>query len=93
MNLGILGSNGIVGAGLPIAVGAGFACKSFGKGQVCACFFGDGASNRGTFHESLNMAAEMDLPVIYVLENSFFEKYEKFFFRRKNIYQWRNRWN
>ena len=72
MNLGILGSNGIVGAGLPIAVCAGFACKSFGKGQVCACFFGDGASNRGTFHESLNMAAEMDLPVIYVLENNFY---------------------
>lgn len=72
MELGILGSNGIVGAGLPIAVGAGFACKSFGKGQVCACFFGDGASNRGTFHESLNMTSEMKLPVIYCLENNFY---------------------
>ena len=72
MDLGILGSNGIVGAGLPIAVGAGFACKSYGKGQVCACFFGDGASNRGTFHESLNMASEMKLPIIYVLENNFY---------------------
>lgn len=72
MDLGILGSNGIVGAGLPIAVGAGFACKSFKKGQVCVCFFGDGASNRGTFHESLNMAAEMGLPVIYALENNFY---------------------
>lgn len=72
MDLGILGSNGIVGAGLPIAVGAGFACKSYGKGQVCACFFGDGASNRGTFHESLNMASVLKLPVIYVLENNFY---------------------
>lgn len=72
MELGILGSNGIVGAGLPIAVGAGFACQYYGKGQVCACFFGDGASNRGTFHESLNMASEMKLPVIYVLENNFY---------------------
>lgn len=72
MDLGILGSNGIVGAGLPIAVGAGFACKSFGRKQVCACFFGDGASNRGTFHESLNMTSEMKLPVIYVLENNFY---------------------
>lgn len=72
MELGILGSNGIVGAGLPIAVGAGFACQYYGKGQVCACFFGDGASNRGTFHESLNMASGMKLPVIYVLENNFY---------------------
>ena len=72
MELGILGSNGIVGAGLPIAVGAGYACKTFGKGQVCACFFGDGASNRGTFHESLNLAAAWKLPVIYALENNFY---------------------
>lgn len=72
MDLGILGSNGIVGAGLPIAVGAGFACRYYGKGQVCACFFGDGASNRGTFHESLNMTSEMKLPVVYVLENNFY---------------------
>lgn len=72
MTLGIMGSNGIVGAGLPIAVGAGFAAKSYGKGQVCACFFGDGASNRGTVHESMNMAAEMKLPVLYVLENNFY---------------------
>lgn len=72
MDLGILGSNGIVGAGLPIAVGAGFACKSYGKDQVCACFFGDGASNRGTFHESLNMASVLKLPVVYVLENNFY---------------------
>lgn len=72
LNLGILGSNGIVGAGLPIAVGAGFAGKYVEKGQVCACFFGDGASNRGTFHESLNMASIWNLPVVYVCENNFY---------------------
>lgn len=72
MDLGILGSNGIVGAGLPIAVGAGFACKQFGKKQVCVCFFGDGAANRGTFHESLNLASAWKLPVIYALENNFY---------------------
>jgi pyruvate dehydrogenase E1 component alpha subunit len=72
LNLGILGSNGIVGAGLPIAVGAGYACKVKGKGQVAVCFFGDGASNRGTFHESINMASIWDLPVVYVCENNFY---------------------
>lgn len=72
MDLGILGSNGIVGAGLPIAAGAGYACKAFGKGQVCICFFGDGASNRGTFHESITLATAYNLPVIYVLENNFY---------------------
>jgi len=72
LNLGILGSNGIVGAGLPIAVGAGFASRYVKKGQVCACFFGDGASNRGTFHESLNMASIWNLPVVYVCENNYY---------------------
>lgn len=72
MDLGILGSNGIVGAGLPIAAGAGYACKAFGKGQVCICFFGDGASNRGTFHESITLATAYNLPVVYVLENNFY---------------------
>lgn len=72
MNLGILGSNGVVGAGLPIIVGAGYACKVKGKGQVAVCFFGDGASNRGTFHESINMASIWNLPVVYVCENNFY---------------------
>lgn len=72
MELGILGSNGIVGAGLPLAVGAGFACKQFDKKQVTVCFFGDGAANRGTFHESLNLAAAWKLPVIYALENNLY---------------------
>lgn len=72
MSLGIMGSNGIVGAGLPIAIGAGFAARARGKGQVCVCFFGDGASNRGTFHESLNLTSVWDLPVVYVCENNLF---------------------
>ena len=72
MSHNILGSIGIVGSNLSMAVGAGFACQYKGKGQVVACFFGDGASNRGTFHESLNMASILKLPIIYVLENNLF---------------------
>lgn len=72
LSLGIMGSNGIVGAGLPIAVGVGCAAQLRDKGQVCVCFFGDGASNRGTFHESINMASIWDLPVIYVCENNLY---------------------
>ena len=72
LDLGILGSNGIVGAGLPIAAGAGYACKYREDNTVCVCFFGDGASNRGTFHESLNMASIWKLPVVYICENNFY---------------------
>lgn len=72
MDLGILGSNGIVGAGLPIVVGSGFASKQLKTGAVSVCFFGDGASNRGTFHESLNLASAWKLPVIYALENNYY---------------------
>ncbi len=72
LNLGIMGSNGIVGAGLPIAVGVGVAAKMRGEGQVCICFFGDGAANRGTFHESLNMASIFKLPIIYICENNYY---------------------
>ena len=67
---GILGTNGIVGASLPIATGVGLSCQFNDRGQVCVCFFGDGASNRGTFHESLDLAAVWNLPVIYVCENN-----------------------
>ena len=70
--LGMLGANGIVGGGIPISVGAGFSCKMEGKGRVTICFFGDGASNNGVFHESLNMAAIFKLPVIYVCENNMY---------------------
>ena len=69
-SLGILGANGIVGGGIPMATGAGYSCKYRGTDQVSVCFFGDGASNEGTFHESINMAAAWDLPVIYIIENN-----------------------
>jgi TPP-dependent pyruvate/acetoin dehydrogenase alpha subunit len=67
---GILGANGIVGAGLPIATGSGLASKVKKSGEVTLAFFGDGASNNGTFHESINMAAAWKLPVIYLCENN-----------------------
>jgi pyruvate dehydrogenase E1 component alpha subunit len=70
MALGIIGANGVVGAGIPIATGAGLSAKMRGTDQVSVCFFGDGASNEGTFHESLNLAAIWLLPVVYVCENN-----------------------
>lgn len=69
---GILGANGIVGAGIPIATGAAFASKYKGDGRVAVSFFGDGAANRGTFHEALNMAAAFKLPAVFVCENNLF---------------------
>jgi TPP-dependent pyruvate/acetoin dehydrogenase alpha subunit len=71
-SLGILGANGIVGAGIPIATGAGLSAKLRASGQVVVCFFGDGASNQGTFHEAINLAAAFDLPVVYVCENNLY---------------------
>lgn len=70
IDLGILGANGIVSAGMPIAGGAALSIKMRGTDQVVACFFGDGGSNQGAFHESLNLAAVWKLPVIYVCENN-----------------------
>ncbi len=70
LDLGMLGANGIVGGGVPIAVGAGFADKYKGDGNVSVVFFGDGASNIGAFHEAANMAAALHLPVIFVCENN-----------------------
>ncbi len=67
---GNLGANGIVGGGLPIAVGAALAAKRLGRPDVTLCFFGDGANNEGAFHESLNMAAIWRLPVVFVCENN-----------------------
>jgi len=69
-SIGILGANGIVGAGIPIAGGAGLSIKLRGTAQVVACFFGDGGANQGSFHESLNLAALWKLPVIFVCENN-----------------------
>jgi pyruvate dehydrogenase E1 component alpha subunit len=71
-SVGILGATAVVGSGIPIAVGAGLSCKLRRTDQVVACFFGDGASNNGTFHESLNMAAIWKLPIIFVCENNLY---------------------
>ncbi len=70
LDLGMLGANGIVGGGVPIAVGAGFANKYRDDGRVSVVFFGDGASNIGAFHEAANMAAAVRLPVVFVCENN-----------------------
>ncbi len=68
--IGMLGANGIVAGGFSIVTGAGLAAQLEGKGRVAVCFFGDGASNAGPFHESINIAAAWKLPVIYVCENN-----------------------
>lgn len=70
MTLGHLGANGIVGAGLPIATGSALASKIKGTDEVTMCMFGDSASNQGTFHEAVNMAAAWKLPVVYLCENN-----------------------
>ena len=67
---GNLGANGVVGGGIPIAVGVGLSMKMQKRDQIVLCFFGDGAANLGPFHESLNMAAIWKLPVVYVCENN-----------------------
>jgi len=69
---GNLGATGIVGGNIPVAVGAALAQKLLGTDRVVVCFFGDGASNTGNFHESLNMASIWDLPVIFVAENNMY---------------------
>jgi TPP-dependent pyruvate/acetoin dehydrogenase alpha subunit len=70
--LKMLGANGIVGGGIPISIGAGFGAKMRGEGEVVLCFFGDGASNNGVFHEALNMTAIFKLPVVYICENNLY---------------------
>lgn len=69
---GNLGATGIVGANIPVATGAALACKMRGEDSVVLCFFGDGASNTGSFHESLNMAGVWKLPVVYICENNLY---------------------
>lgn len=69
---GILGANGIVGAGHNIAVGAGLSAKYQGTDKVVVCFFGDASTNQGTFHESLNLASIWKLPVVFVCENNYY---------------------
>jgi acetoin:2,6-dichlorophenolindophenol oxidoreductase subunit alpha len=67
---GMLGANGIVGAGIPLATGAALSAKLKKTGGVAVAFFGDGASNQGAFHESLNLASLWKLPAVYVVENN-----------------------
>jgi TPP-dependent pyruvate/acetoin dehydrogenase alpha subunit len=71
-SIGILGANGIVGGGFPIIIGAGLSVKLRKTDQVGVVFFGDGAANRGTFHEAVNMAAIWKLPVVFVCENNLY---------------------
>jgi TPP-dependent pyruvate/acetoin dehydrogenase alpha subunit len=70
--VGMLGANGIVAGGIPIAVGAGITCQVRGKGAVAVAFFGDGAANEGAFHEAVNLAAVWRLPVVFVCENNLY---------------------
>jgi pyruvate dehydrogenase E1 component alpha subunit len=72
IEIGILGANAIVGAGIPIAGGAALSAKMRGTDQVTICFLGDGATNTGRFHEGVNLAAIWNLPVVYVIENNMY---------------------
>ena len=69
---GMLGANGIVGGGPPLAAGAGLTARVLGTGGVAVCFFGDGAAEQGTTHEGMNLAAIWKLPVVFVCENNQF---------------------
>ena len=71
-SVGMLGANGIVGGGIPHAVGAAWSCQYKENGRIAVAFFGDGASNEGSFHESVNLAAAWDLPVVFVCENNLY---------------------
>ena len=72
LDLGIMGANGIVGGGPPLASGAALACQYLGNDGVAVCFFGDGASNQGTTHEAMNLASCWKLPVVFVNENNMY---------------------
>jgi TPP-dependent pyruvate/acetoin dehydrogenase alpha subunit len=73
--IGMLGANGIVGGGYGIAVGAGLAARKAGKSQVAVCFFGDGAAGKGQFHEAMNLASILRLPVIFLCENNHYAQF------------------
>ncbi len=72
VSLNVLGANGIVGACMHIGTGAAFACKHKHKDRIAVTFLGDASTNRGTFHEALNLAAIWDLPAVYVVENNLY---------------------
>lgn len=75
VSVGAMGSYAIVGAHLPLAAGAAWAAQARRSGQVTTCFFGDGTTNIGAFHEALNLAAVWDLPVVFVCENNLYMEY------------------
>lgn len=72
VKVGFMGGSAIVGGNIPIATGMAFSAKYRRTGQVTLCFFGDGAANQGTFHESLNLAALWNLPVVFICENNMY---------------------
>ena len=75
--LGFLGANGIVGGGIPLATGAALQLRRGGEGRVAVSFFGDGATNEGAFHESLNLASLWKLPCLYVCENNLYGEFTR----------------
>jgi acetoin:2,6-dichlorophenolindophenol oxidoreductase subunit alpha len=77
VDLGFLGANGVVGAGIPLATGAALQLKRQGRAGVAVSFFGDGATNEGSFHESLNMASLWKLPAVYVCENNLYGEFTR----------------
>ncbi len=77
LDLGIIGANGIVAAGLPIGLGVAFASQYQDNKRVTVCFFGDGATNEGAFHEALNMAAILKAPMVFVCENNGYGEWSK----------------
>jgi pyruvate dehydrogenase E1 component alpha subunit len=76
-DLGFLGANGIVGGGIPLATGAALQLKRNGSGGIAVTFFGDGATNEGSFHESLNLASLWKLPVVFVCENNLYGEFTR----------------
>jgi pyruvate dehydrogenase E1 component alpha subunit len=72
LEIGLMGGNGIVGGGLPLALGAAYSAQYRGTDQVTVCYFGDGAASQGAAHESINMAAVHRLPIVYVCENNLY---------------------
>src|SRR5207244_425344 len=75
--LWMLGANGIVGAGAPLAVGAALSARMRGTDQVAVCFFGDGSANQGAIHEAMNLASIWKLPTIFVCENNMYAQYTR----------------
>jgi len=93
-DVGILGSTAIVGGNIPIGTGTALASKLLKNGRVTVVFFGDGAADEGTFHESLNFAAIKKLPVVYVCENNFYaiNSHQKARQAGEGIYKWAERY-